>query len=120
MIRHMRLIIFGSRQFTNYALLRDWADRLTLRAWDVTVLSGHAAGADLLGERYARERWLTVEVYHADWNKHGKAAGPLRNEEMCQASPTHALGFWVGRSRGTADMIERCQRHGIKLKIIEI
>jgi hypothetical protein len=62
-------------------------------------------GVDYAGERVARA--LTRHeaiVFPANWNRFGKAAGPLRNLDM--ASVAHALFvIWDGKSRGSGHML---------------
>ena len=64
-----RVIIAGTRHFNDYGLLREYADKLLenkrAAGEKIIILSGHCYGADLLGERYARERGYPVEVYEA-------------------------------------------------------
>lgn len=43
-------------------------------------------------------------IYEADWGKHGKAAGPIRNSKMI-ADADALVAFWDGKSRGTRDCI---------------
>ena len=82
-----KVIIAGGRQFSDYELLKAKCD-LFLQQKRVThsiiIVSGTARGADSLGERYAHERGYAVEKYPADWEQHGKAAGPIRNAEMAE------------------------------------
>ena len=57
-----RVIIAGSRDFSDYELLQSTMDRLLINRKDeIVVLCGKARGADTLGERYARERGYYVE-----------------------------------------------------------
>jgi hypothetical protein len=51
----------------------------------------------------------------ADWQKHGTAAGPIRNKQMIvSGKPDLVLAFPGGR--GTADMSRRAEKHGIPLQ----
>lgn len=62
---------------------------------------------------------IRYEVFRADWDKHGKAAGPIRNQEMLDNGKADALvAFWDGKSPGTKDMIRRAKRKGIKVKVV--
>ncbi len=54
-----------------------------------------------------------VVVFKADWDTHGKAAGPIRNREMLDRRPDLLLAFWNGRSPGTKD----CINQAVKMKI---
>lgn len=101
----MRICIFGSRTFGDYDLLCKDADARLRNCHDVTVLCGKARGADELGERYARARGYKVEYFLADWDTHGKAAGPIRNRMMVEVAD-YGLAFWDGVSRGTKNTIE--------------
>jgi len=98
-----KLIIAGSRDFTDYRLLCTICDTLYKKE-PFTVISGGARGADSLAERYTVSRSIPFEVFMAKWNTHGKKAGYIRNQEMAKAGD-RALIFWDGKSRGTQHMI---------------
>jgi hypothetical protein len=90
-------------------------DHLTQNYTDIEVVSGCARGADQLGERWADERGYPVKRFPADWHKHGKRAGYLRNEEMAGYA-THLVAFWDGRSRGTKHMIDL--GHNLQTRVV--
>jgi hypothetical protein len=69
------------------------------------VVSGTARGVDQLGEDWARERDVPVERFPADWNTHGRAAGPIRNEAMAEYADA-LVAIHVDESQGTTDMID--------------
>ncbi len=49
--------------------------------WTITeVVRDGARGVDWLGERFAATEGLPATVFEADWNKHEKSAGPIRNK----------------------------------------
>ena len=81
----MKLIIAGSRTFTNYQLLCQVLapDRHRI----TQVLTGGARGADQLGYRWAVAHGLGKQhrLFRADWERFGKAAGVRRNHQMAQA-----------------------------------
>lgn len=106
----MVLVIAGSRG------LEVKPSRITsvlesLGWWPDQVLSGGARGIDRCGERWARSREVPVVVVAADWDRLGRAAGPVRNGEMARLA-THLLAFWDTKSRGTADMISKMSELG--------
>lgn len=112
----MKLIIAGTRTFTDYTLLREKVlEYIGNRS--VEIVSGTASGADKLGERFAKEFGFAVKRFPADWDKHGKAAGPIRNEEMANYA-TDCLVFWDGESRGTKSMINLANVYHLNLKVI--
>ena len=103
----MRVIIAGSRDFGT-----DRHELELLRAIRESgflieeVISGGARGMDSLGERWAKERGIPVTVFPADWEGHGRAAGPIRNAEMANIADALIL-VWDGESRGSANMRAR-------------
>ena len=75
------------------------------------IISGHCRGADMLGEQLANKYSIPIKIFPADWDKHGKAAGHIRNRQMAEyASDGDNIGilvaFWDGKSRGTKSMID--------------
>ena len=123
MTRKMRCIVAGGREFSDRPLLFGELDKQFLRVLDhVTIISGHARGADKLGEVWAASHGLTIEnggleVYPADWEKHGNAAGPIRNHFMGDRA-THVIAFWDGFSKGTKDMIDYALRKGLWVRVV--
>lgn len=61
-----RVVVAGSRHFSDYALLCERLDFFCSRHDDVVVVSGTCRGADSLGERWAAERGYSVERFPAD------------------------------------------------------
>lgn len=115
-----KVIIAGGRHFSNYELLKERCDyylQNKLREGRVVIISGHATGADALGERYAQERGLACEQYPADWEAYGRAAGPIRNEEMAELANA-LIAFWDGVSRGTKNMIDTAKSKGLKVSVV--
>lgn len=112
----MKLIIAGSRTFTDYALV--CTTLAPERAHITQVITGGARGADQLGARWATEHGMPQEVFPADWAQFGKAAGPRRNRAMAQAGD-QLVAFWDGASRGTADMVQCMRRLGKPVTVIQ-
>jgi hypothetical protein len=114
----LRLIIAGGRDFNNFESLVERCDFFLQNHKEVIVISGRAKGADLLGEKYAKLRGFDVEVFEADWDQFGKAAGPVRNRDMAKRADA-LIAFWDGKSRGTKHMIETAKDLGLKVRIIK-
>lgn len=115
-----RVIIAGGREFQDYALLKEKCEyylQNKLQTDTVVIVSGHASGADSLGERFAQEHGLQIELHPADWAKHGRAAGPIRNKEMAESADA-LIAFWDGQSRGTKNMIDTANAKGLKVAIV--
>lgn len=112
-----RVVIAGSRGFSDYAMLARTCDGLLRIRPGFVVISGGARGADRLGERYAAERGLECVVMPADWDAHGKAAGHVRNAAMADLADA-LIAFWDGVSRGTKGMIEIAREKGLVVKVV--
>ena len=119
-----RMIVAGCRTFQDYALLCAHLDRITDEIpGKIELISGHASGADALGERYAREHKIKLRVFPARWDLYGRAAGIIRNQQMmvyALKKSAIAVFFWDGSSHGTRDAIRRALKAGIDTRIIQI
>lgn len=88
----------------------------------IEIVEGGAPGADMAAYCMATSLGWQHKQFKADWDLWGKAAGPMRNEEMavyCAGRKGYCFAFWDGQSRGTADMIRRAKAHGIETIIHE-
>lgn len=117
----IKLIIAGGRDFSDYNLLQIETQRFLVEnnfnPSQVTIISGKAKGADSLGEQFAEKYNFPIATFIADWNLHGKAAGPIRNEEMAKMA-THAIIFWDGQSRGSKNMIDNSIKYNLIYKVV--
>ena len=122
MQREFRVVVAGSRDFTNYTLLCNSLTRILSKkreeGYKIIILSGRARGADKLGEKYAREQNISIETYPADWEKHGKKAGYIRNKEMIEVANACVV-YWDGQSRGSAHTIRLAEEKGVPLRVIK-
>lgn len=115
-----RVIIAGSREFDDYDILCKHCDKLLSRkkqTHSIVIISGAARGADTLGEQYAHERGYAVKKYPADWQRDGKAAGPIRNAQMAKVADA-LIAFWDGSSRGTQNMIDLARLKPIPFRVV--
>lgn len=114
----MRVLVCGGRDFNNYVFVYDALDELHEKEGPFTeVIVGGAPGADYWAESWAWMAGIQRRVYRADWKRHGKAAGPIRNQTMLALGAPHVVVAFPG-GRGTADMVSRANRAGIK--VIEV
>lgn len=105
----MKLIIAGSRNFTDYGFLCKQVDWY-IQDKDITaIISGGANGADSLGEKYSKEKNIPFELFAAEWDKYGKSAGYIRNQDMAE-NGDYLIVFWDGISKGTKNMIDIAQK----------
>lgn len=107
----MKYIIAGGRDFNDYnRLARECAKIIFFNKLRPSVVSGCCPnGADSLGIRWANKESLEIERFPAEWDKHGKAAGAIRNMEMAQNADA-LIAFWDGKSPGTKNMIENAHK----------
>ena len=115
-----RVIIAGCRDFDDYALLKERCNDYLcekMETHNVIIVSGHASGADALGERFAEEHGLQCEIHPADWGKYGRSAGPIRNAEMAEVSDA-LIAFWDGQNPGTRSMIELARKKDLQVSVV--
>lgn len=119
----IRLIIAGSRGIDDFYALcaglhRMMWDRLFPLGvyWeDVEIVSGNCPkGVDTLGERFAEENGIDLKLFPADWRKHKKAAGPLRNKQMAAYADVLFL-LWDGKSRGARSMFNEARKQHLPI-----
>ena len=117
----LRVIIAGGRYFDDYELLCKAADEILKGYTNIEIVSGHAGGADRLGELYAVEHDLNYVIFPADWDKLGRKAGPIRNSQMLRYAMEQQpmlIAFWDGKSSGTGDTVTKARRLGVESHII--
>jgi hypothetical protein len=117
---NFKVIIAGSRGFSNYKLLREQCNkylREKRKTCNIIIVSGNARGADSLGEKYAKDEGFDLEIYPAQWKKLGKQAGFRRNEQMAEVADA-LIAFWDGESHGTKHMIDIMTNKGLPTKVI--
>lgn len=116
----MRVLICGSRHWTDRAKIRDLIEELPYHA--VVIHGAHHSGADKMADEEARAAGLRVEPYPVDHALDGPwpAAGPRRNSRMVrQSTPDFAFAFRSkGRSPGTEDCVRRCKGAGVNTYVI--
>jgi hypothetical protein len=103
----MKTIIAGGRHYELTSEDKAWLDTLPI----TEVVCGGANGADDGGRLWAKSKGIPVKFFIADWNKHGKAAGPIRNQLMAEYAD--AIVLFDG-GKGTADM----RRKAVMQKLI--
>lgn len=113
----MRIIVCGGRDYGDASLMRGvleaYADRKPV------IVHGDSPGADRLAGELAHALGCLVEAYPADWERHGRAAGPIRNQGMVGLGADLCIAFPGGK--GTEDMVRRARVRGIPvLRVADI
>lgn len=114
----MRVLVCGGRDYSDQT--RVFKELIFLRTspGKLIIIEGGASGADALAADFAKRYWVEHIQFKADWGKHGKAAGPIRNQQMIEeGKPDLVLAFPGGI--GTANMIKQSKAAGIKVIVIE-
>lgn len=107
----MKVIIAGSRDLGFDSVIR--AMYLCPFAEDITeVVCGGARGVDKAGKDWAEIVGIPVKMFPADWNKFGRGAGHIRNEEMAVYADA-LIAVWDGKSPGTANMIKNAAEYDL-------
>lgn len=108
----MKVLVCGGRDYASYAKVEKLLDRVKAKYPNLTLIHGGARGADALADRWAFMHKVPKLVFLADWDKHGKAAGAIRNAKMLQqGKPDFVVAFPGGA--GTADMIQQAEAKGL-------
>lgn len=88
----------------------------------IVIIHGAAAGADTIAESVALDHGWEIVSKPAEWEKHGRSAGPIRNREMLDLKPDLVLAFAtpsLARSTGTRDCVTEARKRGIPVRLIE-
>jgi hypothetical protein len=116
----LKIIIAGSRDFTDREFLFKTMNSITLKLDKVIVVLGGARGADKLGEEWADASGFTREIYYPDYEKYGSTRAPLmRNEEMAQNADV-LVAFHKNNSSGTAHMIQMARKYGLEVRVFKV
>jgi len=116
----VRILITGSRNWSDEDVI-DGALRAAFYEFGpATLVSGACpTGADAIAERIWEAHAFPVERHPADWETHGKAAGPLRNQQMVDLGADICLAFPLPDSRGTKHCMGAADKAGIPVVVHE-
>lgn len=111
----MKVLVCGGRDFDDYDLLKTVLSTLQVtRGYFDEIIHGGARGADALAAQYAERNQIISRAFRANWHKHGRSAGPIRNQQMLlEGKPDLVVAFAGGR--GTANMVEQAKKAGVEV-----
>ena len=93
-----RVLVCGGRAYDDRDALFAALDRLHSERGIAVLIAGGAQGADTLAVEWAQARGIRTEVYMAEWDKYGRAAGPIRNKQMLdEGLPDLVIAFPGGK-----------------------
>jgi hypothetical protein len=113
----MRVLVTGGRKYNDKKHVETILDHYDQEKPISCLIQGGASGADKLASNWARKNCVATMTYFAEWNIHGKAAGPIRNRAMLEAKPDFVVAFPGGT--GTADCVKQALEMGIPVYIQE-
>lgn len=110
----MRVLVCGGRNFRSPAQVSRELDRLHAERPITALMQGGATGADQFAKEWAMTKpEIKRFMCTANWEAHGNAAGPIRNQRMLDWKPDLVVAFKGGK--GTADMVARAKAAGVKV-----
>lgn len=114
----MRVLVCGGREYSD----ADKMDRVLTDMHAVTPFSiliyGMARGADDLAKMWAAARGVERLGFPANWERDGRAAGPIRNKQMLdKGKPDLVIAFPGGR--GTQNMIKQAYAANVPVCVID-
>lgn len=117
-----RLLVTGSRNLSPReaayvtSILAPLYVRLSARYDYVTLVHGGCpTGVDDLADRLGIVD--EIERYPADWDRHGKGAGIIRNSQMVKLGAHKCVAFPAKNSPGTWDCLTKAAKAGIQTVI---
>lgn len=113
------VLVCGGRDFADVSALDSVLSYIKDNHAITKIVHGGAKGADTLAGVWGQLNGIDVDVYHADWVQFGRSAGTIWNRWMLEESkPDLVLAFPGGR--GTADMVRRSRKAGVRTITVEI
>ena len=112
----MRLLVCGDRNWKDYSAILNRIENLDPEI----IIEGEARGADSMARKVAEELDIAILKFPAQWDKYGKAAGPIRNQQMLiEGKPDYVLAFHddIKHSKGTKDMVNRARKTSIPTEV---
>jgi hypothetical protein len=128
MTSEYNLGIVGYRGYNDYNNFKVYVDKIieTYGIPKFIVSGGHTdkygnnkPGTDTLAWLYSERNRIPIIEHEADWNKYGKAAGPIRNKLIVKDSD-FLIAFVSPSSVGTLNTINLANNKGIRVHIVEI
>jgi hypothetical protein len=111
----MKVLVCGGRNYRDIDRVFFELDKIHfVEGKTITLLiHGNANGADRLAGHWAVARGVEIASFSADWNAHGRAAGPIRNRKMLEeGKPELVIAFPGGE--GTRNMLSIAKKAGIE------
>ena len=117
----MKIAIVGSRSFNDYDLFVGELNKIfSEEDFEIDeIVSGEALGTDLMAKKLALNNNIKYIGFPADWNKFGKSAGFIRNQQIVDNSDI-IIAFQLNKSKGTQDTINKAKLQNKKVILIKV
>ena len=93
----MIVLVTGGRNYDDRQCVFDNLDVVHAVCPITLLIEGGARGADRLCREWAIARGIPYETMNAEWDRHGRAAGLIRNGQMLDRCPRILVAFPGGR-----------------------
>lgn len=108
---NIRVVVTGGRDYTDRNVVFSGLDAIHGKLRIKSLVHGAATGVDSLAEEWAALNGVECVRCPADWDRYGKAAGPIRNAEILNLDPDIVIAFPV--NRGTSNMVNQACKRGV-------
>lgn len=85
---------------------------------DEIVSGGCPQGGDRMAELIAKVEQIPIKIYYAQWKKHGRAAGFIRNSDIAEDADILIACVAEDRTGGTEDTIKKFLKRRPEDKLI--
>ena len=128
-MKPIKLLVCGGRDFNDQRYVSQKLDQVCQeRGWwgeygpisspvPLCLIHGGARGADMCADYWGTADYLVIQVFPANWDKYGKAAGYIRNKEMLDQHPDLVVAFPGGK--GTAMMVDIATKAGVEVVVFD-
>jgi hypothetical protein len=117
------VLVCGDRHWRNREKIYRYLDKLREKTEaPLTIIEGCAQGADRMAGEWAADHRLNCMQFPAQWDRYGRAAGPIRNQQMLdEGKPELVVAFHpdLTQSKGTLDMVVRSRKANIRTVVVK-
>ena len=111
----MKLLVCGGRDLSDRTGVFAALDALHAYEPVTLLIEGGARGADSLAGDWAISRGIPRRTFMAEWERHGPAAGPIRNRRMLEEGDPDRVAAFPG-GRGTAHMVRIAEEAAVPVE----
>lgn len=114
--KNYRIAVIGSRGYRGRAIipniLQSTFGYFRQFGKPVFISGGCKNSPDQWGQQWAVRNNIPCIIFPAEWQKHGKKAGLVRNKKIVD-NADYLIAFWDGKSHGTKYTIDLALQRGL-------